>query len=248
MHPDLSRFSLQGKTILLAGASKGIGRALAEGLARAGAHVVGFGRSAQPQQTAFDYRVCDATDTTQFAALLQQCVHSHGGIDGYFHVAGVTFPSTGALQTAEEFDKTLRVNLSSAYACCAAIGQHMLARKCGSIVTVTSIGSLLAFPNNPGYVASKGGLRMMSKAIAQDLGPHGIRVNSLVPGYIHTDMTDASYSDPDKSLQRASRTMLGRWGQVDDLVGAAIFLASDASTYVTGTDLVVDGGWTAKGL
>lgn len=248
MHPDLSRFSLAGKTILLAGASKGIGRALAEGFACAGAHVVGFGRSASPAQEAFDYQVCDATDAAQFAALLQKCVHTYGAIDGYFHVAGVTFPSTGVLQTAEEFDKTLRVNLYSAYACCAAVGQHMVPRKCGSIVTVTSIGSLLAFPSNPGYVASKGGLRMMSKAMAQDLGQHGIRVNSLVPGYIHTDMTDASYSDPEKYQQRAARTMLARWGQVDDLVGAAIFLASDASTYVTGTDLVVDGGWTAKGL
>jgi NAD(P)-dependent dehydrogenase (short-subunit alcohol dehydrogenase family) len=124
----------------------------------------------------------------------------------------------------------------------------MRTQRRGSIVTVTSIGSLLGFPNNPGYVASKGGLRMMSKALALDLGKFNVRVNNLVPGYVHTDMTTASYSDPLKSKERAERTMLGRWGQVGDLIGAAIYLASDASSYVTGTDLVVDGGWTAKGL
>jgi NAD(P)-dependent dehydrogenase (short-subunit alcohol dehydrogenase family) len=89
---------------------------------------------------------------------------------------------------------------------------------------------------------------MMTKAMALDLGAGNVRVNSLVPGYIHTDMTHASYSDPRKSQERADRTMLGRWGNVNDLVGAAIFLASDASSYVTGIDLIVDGGWTAKGL
>jgi NAD(P)-dependent dehydrogenase (short-subunit alcohol dehydrogenase family) len=89
---------------------------------------------------------------------------------------------------------------------------------------------------------------MMSKALALDLGRHAIRVNCLVPGYIHTDMTAASYADPAANAERAQRTMLGRWGQVDDLVGAAVFLLSDASCYITGSDLFVDGGWSAKGL
>ena len=121
-------------------------------------------------------------------------------------------------------------------------------QKKGSIVAVTSIGSILAFPNNPGYIAAKGGLRMMSKALALDLGPSNIRVNSILPGYINTEMTATSYNDPISRESRASRTMLGRWGEANDLVGAAIFLASDASQYITGTDLIVDGGWTAKGL
>jgi NAD(P)-dependent dehydrogenase (short-subunit alcohol dehydrogenase family) len=89
---------------------------------------------------------------------------------------------------------------------------------------------------------------MMSKAMALDLGKFNIRVNSLVPGYIHTEMTNSSFNDPKKSAVRSERTMLGRWGETKDLIGAAIFLASDASAYITGTDLIVDGGWTAKGL
>lgn len=248
MQPDLSLFSLVGKTILVAGASRGIGLAIANGLAQAGATVVGFGRSTTAPSPLFHYFSCDVDDHVRFSGLVEDCKKAHGSIDGYFHVAGITIPTSGALQGILDFEKTLSINLSGAYACCSSIAQHMIAQNQGSIVTVTSIGSMLAFPNNPGYVASKGGLRMMSKAMAQDLGKFNVRVNRLVPGYIHTDMTDASYSDPEKSRERSARTMLGRWGKVDDLIGAAIFLASNASAYVTGTDIVVDGGWTAKGL
>lgn len=248
MQPDLSLFSLAGKSILVAGASKGIGLAIAEGLARAGANVVGFGRSPGIASSLFKYEQCDVLDPSEFARLVDASVQSHGAIDGYFHVAGVTVPTSGALQDTAAFADTLRINLTSAYTCCTQVGEQMIQQQQGSIVTVTSIGSMLGFPNNPGYVASKGGLRMMSKALALDLGKFNIRVNSLVPGYIHTDMTHASYNDPDKSAERAARTMLGRWGQTSDLIGAAVFLASNASAYVTGTDLVVDGGWTAKGL
>lgn len=248
MPPDLSLFSLVGKTILLAGASRGIGLAIANGLAQAGATVVGFGRTPAASSSLFQYHSCDIDDHARFSGFVEDCKNAHGSVDGYFHVAGITIPTNGAQQGILDFEKTLRINLSSAYACCSRIAQQMIEQNQGSIVTVTSIGSMLAFPNNPGYVASKGGLRMMSKAMAQDLGRFNIRVNSLVPGYIHTDMTDASYSNPDKSRERSSRTMLGRWGKVEDLIGAAIFLASSASTYVTGTDIIVDGGWTAKGL
>jgi len=248
MESSLALFSLQGKNILVAGASKGIGLSIAEGLAQAGANVLGFSRSASAPSKLFQYKSCDVQDAAQVTALVDHFAQTEGTIDAYFHVAGATFPSPDILQSPENFDKTLSINLSSAYAGCSAVAKHMIPRKAGSIVTVTSIGSLLGFPNNAGYVASKGGLRMMSKALALDLGRFNIRVNSLVPGYIHTDMTDGSYTDPQKSKERSDRTMLGRWGQVGDIVGAAIFLASNASTYVTGTDIIVDGGWTAKGL
>ncbi len=249
MLPDLSLFSLTGKTVLVAGASKGIGLAISKGLAKAGATVIGFGRSELTETSdRFSYQNCDIRHPEPFARLVAQCVEQHGSVDAYFHVAGITVPSGQALQDIASFEQTLTANLSSAYACCATVGQQMLHQQRGSIVTVTSIGSLLGFPGNPGYVASKGGLRMMSKAMALDLGKSNVRVNCLVPGYVHTDMTNASYSDPQKSKERSDRTMLGRWGKVEDLVGPAIFLASDASTYVTGTDLIVDGGWTAKGL
>ena len=248
LQADLSIFSLTGKTILVAGASKGIGLAIAEGFAQAGANVVGFGRSSASTSLLFRYKQCDVLDRSGFTSMAGACVQEYGAINAYFHVAGITEQASGGMQNIDAFEETLRVNLTSAYFCCRQVGALMMNQNKGSIVTVTSIGSMLAFPNNPGYVASKGGLRMMSKALALDLGKFNIRVNSLVPGYIHTDMTHSSYSDPEKSAIRSERTMLGRWGQTRDLIGAAIFLASDASSYITGTDLVVDGGWTAKGL
>ena len=248
MPQELSLFSLVGKTILVGGASRGIGLAIANGLVSAGAQVVGFSRSATPPTAVFRYVSCDISDEAAVDKTIVETATEFGGIDAYFHVAGISSPAATSIQNTSTFRQTLDVNLTSAYHCCIGVAGHMIPRQVGSIVVVTSIGSLQGFPGNPGYVASKGGLRMMSKALALDLGKHNIRVNSLAPGYIHTDMTEASYHDAEKSKQRADRTMLERWGKPEELVGAAIFLASDASSYVTGSDLIVDGGWTAKGL
>jgi NAD(P)-dependent dehydrogenase (short-subunit alcohol dehydrogenase family) len=248
MTEQQSAFSLAGKTIVLAGASRGIGHALANGLARAGASVTGFGRTEKIEGASFRYLRCDSNNEVEVTKLFDEIESRCNGIDGYVHVAGMTTPTRDALQSGDAFAATINTNLTGAYRCCRDVGLRMIPRARGSIVTVTSIGSVLGFPNNPGYVAAKGGLRMMSKALALDLGRHAIRVNCLVPGYIHTDMTAASYADPAANAERAQRTMLGRWGQVDDLVGAAVFLLSDASCYITGSDLFVDGGWSAKGL
>jgi NAD(P)-dependent dehydrogenase (short-subunit alcohol dehydrogenase family) len=242
-------FSLKGRVALVSGASRGIGAAIANGLAGAGATVVGCGRSANAAENAgFAYRPCDVTDTAGFRALCDGIVREHGRIDIYVHAAGITLPDAGPAAREENFDRTIEVNLSAAYRSSLAVAEAMQRQGRGSIVHVTSIGSVLGFPGNPAYVASKGGLRMLTKALALDLGPKNIRVNSLVPGYVRTAMTEKSYQDPERRRQRTERTMLGRWGEPGDLVGAAIFLASDASAYVTGQDLFVDGGWTAKGL
>jgi len=244
------RFSLLGKVALVTGASRGIGAALADGLASAGAIVVGVARSEGPQQ-AFTHPVQYlAADVTKDAQELVDRVKSQfGTVDVLINAAGVSVTSDGPDQWQAAFDTTLNLNLRAAYALCLATADLMEAKRAGgSIINVTSINSLVGFPGNPAYVAAKGGLRLLTKALAVDLGPKGIRVNALAPGYIHTDMTAASYADPVRHAQRLNHTCLGRWGEVDDLVGAAIFLASDASRYMTGQDLVIDGGWTAKGL
>ena len=118
----------------------------------------------------------------------------------------------------------------------------------GSIINITSINSMMGFPDNPAYVASKGGLRMLAKALAIDYSNRNIRVNCIAPGYIRTVMTKESYNDKEKREHRTKHTILGRWGNPEDLVGATIFLASNASSYITGIDLFVDGGWSAKGI
>ena len=124
----------------------------------------------------------------------------------------------------------------------------MKKRRNGSIIKITSINAEMGFPRNPAYAAAKGGLKMLGKALAKDWGIYGIKVNNLGPGYIKTDMTMRRFQNKKTRKQREERTLLGRWGEVDDLVGPCIFLASDASKYVTGLDLYVDGGWLANGL
>lgn len=246
--PAVARlFSLEGKVALVTGASRGIGAALADGLAGAGATVIGVARSPAPREPFRNPVRYVAVDVAKgVEGLVADIVAEFSRIDVLVNAAGVSLSAADADQALAAFDATMDVNLRGAYAACLAVAPHM--GEGGSIINVTSINSLVGFPGNPGYVAAKGGLRMLTKALAVDLGPRGIRVNALAPGYIHTDMTAGSFGDPERHAARARHTCLGRWGEVEDLVGGAIFLASDASRYMTGQDLVIDGGWTAKGL
>lgn len=243
-------FSLAGKVAIVTGASRGIGSAIADGLAAAGADVVGAGRSPQPDSPSaagVTYVSCDVTNRQALEALCAQA-DQRGRLGILVNAAGVTHPAARGATRFEAFTGALETNLAAAHAACVIAAEYMARWGGGSIINVTSIGSVLGFPDNPGYCAAKGGLRALTRALAVDYGSRGIRVNNLAPGYIHTAMTSGSFADPAEHQRRAAHTILGRWGRPDDLVGAAMFLASDASAYVTGIDLFVDGGWTAKGL
>lgn len=242
-------FRLDGLVTLVTGASRGIGQAIAQAAAQAGSTTYGIARSSPAaNESAFVYRQCDVTDSHAVAKLMEEIFAQHGRIDILVNAAGITQPDQALADPSATFKRTLEYNLTAVFECCRLVAPYMVQGSYGSIINVTSIGAELGFPGNPGYVASKGGLAAMTRALALDFGANGIRVNNLVPGYVHTAMTDASYSDPERRAARAARTMLGRWGEPEDLMGAAIFLASRASSYVTGTDIFVDGGWTAKGL
>jgi NAD(P)-dependent dehydrogenase (short-subunit alcohol dehydrogenase family) len=244
-------FSLRGRVALVSGASRGIGMAIARGFEKAGATVIGIGTSAAPAKEPvgnLSYTQCDVTDDIGFRALCDAIYRKHNGLHVYLHAAAISLPNDHSAAAIANFDKTIDVNLKAAYRCCRTVSAYMERCGGGSIINVTSIAAVLGFPGNPGYVASKGGLRLLTKALALDLADKHIRVNNLAPGYIHTAMTDKSFRDPQRYQERLARTLLKRWGTPEDLVGAAIFLASDASAYVTGQDIFVDGGWTAKGL
>jgi NAD(P)-dependent dehydrogenase (short-subunit alcohol dehydrogenase family) len=244
-------FSLHGKVALVTGASRGIGAALAEALAAAGADTVGLGRSEQPDNVCpagLEYRRCDVVDADAFSRLCADVFARKGRLDVLINAAGISLPKAEGEAALRDFERTVATNLTAVHHCCKSAAAYMKRSGGGSIVNITSIGSTLGFPGNPAYVASKGGLRMLTRALALDLAPDLIRVNNLAPGYIRTDMTEASFQDPGRHAERLQRMMIQRWGDPQDLAGAAIFLASRASSYVTGTDVFVDGSWTAKGL
>ncbi|MFN0000220.1 MAG: SDR family oxidoreductase [Burkholderiaceae bacterium] len=240
-------FSLSERGAIVTGASRGIGWAIADGLARAGATVFAVARAGRPEKTLPEgcmYRSCDVRNEADLAAVVGDLVSLAGRIDVLVNAAGIT--RSGG--TIDDFDETIATNLRAPLLAVRAVLPDMTAAGHGSIINVTSLGAHRGFPGNPGYVAAKGGLSQLTQALAYDHGASGIRVNNLVPGYIATAMTAGSYTDPVQNARRRSHTMLGRWGEPADLVGAAIFLASDASAYITGQDIVVDGGWLAKGL
>lgn len=253
--PDLSEliqrlFSLEGRSAIVTGGSRGIGAAIAGGLAAAGARVTAMARTAERPADiplAVEYRACDITAAGAFETLAEQVFSRTRRLDILVNAAAISLPSSEGSEL-DRFDRTIDVNLRCTYRICVAAARLMQRSGGGSIINVTSVNSVLGFPSNPGYVASKGGLRMLTKALAIDLAKANVRVNALAPGYIRTAMTAASHADPAQREARIARMIIPRYGEPEDIVGAAIFLASTASSYITGTDLFVDGGWTAKGL
>ncbi len=245
--PD--RFSVADAVIVVSGAGRGIGAAIAGGLAAADAHVHGI--DVRFESGALPYRTtpCDVTDDGALRALVDAVMREHGRIDGLVNAAGISLPPAASYER-NTFLETLAVNTLAPLRLgrMAAEAMRAPAARGGSIVNVTSLGAHLGFPDNPAYQASKAAVAQLTRAMAVDFGPWGVRVNSLCPGYVATAMTRASYEDPDANRARVARTVLGRWAQPDDLVGPCQFLLSSASAYVTGIELVVDGGWLAKGL
>jgi NAD(P)-dependent dehydrogenase (short-subunit alcohol dehydrogenase family) len=250
-------FSLRGRVAVVTGAARGNGRAIAEALGRAGAKVALVDLLPDVETTAAELAaegvetagiVTDITAPDQRERLAAEVTQRLGAADILVNNAGVSFPHQGLDYPDELWNKTYSVNLLAPFKLSCLFGQAMKDAGRGSIINITSLNAELAFPDNPPYVAFKGALRQLTKSLALDLGPFGIRANNIGPGYFHTQMTAGSFKDPVRNAQRSARTVLGRWGQPSDLAGLAIFLASDASSYVTGQDIYIDGGWMIKGL
>ncbi len=250
------RFSVAGKNILLTGAAGGIGMTLLEGLMGAGALVVASTRRPDTNWRGLDKKfgdrfvpvICDLADTEQIRAMIKVIEEDYNGCDVLINNASDCPHAQENHYDLTLLQNTMKVTLEAAYLLCGEIAPKMAGRGRGSIINITSINAVRAWPASPAYITSKSALRMLTKAVARDFGEYGVRANNLSPGYFHTRINEASFNDPVRHEERRSHTMLGRWGNLDDLVGPCIFLASDASAYVTGVDLHVDGGWVAKGM
>jgi gluconate 5-dehydrogenase len=243
-------FRLDGKVALVTGSSRGIGFALARALHDAGATVVLNGRdeAALEQATAeldcdgYAFDVCNADAV---AASVDRIEHDVGPIEILVNNAGVQHRAPFLDFPLDDFRRLIEVNLVSAFIVGKAVGARMALRGNGKIINICSIQSELGRPTIAPYAATKGGLKMLTRGMCADLGPLGIQVNAIAPGYFATVLTDALVRDEEFSAWVARRTPAGRWGRVEELGGAAVFFASDASNFINGQILFVDGGMTA---
>jgi gluconate 5-dehydrogenase len=251
----LERFALDGRLALVTGGGSGLGLAMARGLAEAGATVVLNGRTTGRLQAAAagleadglhaEIAAFDVTDSFAVTAAMAALEARFGSVDILVNNAGMT--RRGPLESLGDDDwrTVMATNLDAAFFAARAVVPGMKRRGRGAIINTCSLMSTLARPTTLPYAVSKGGLAMLTRGLAVELAPFGIRVNAVAPGYFKTDLTAALSADADFDAWLCKRTPAGRWGGGEELAGAAVFLASDAASYVCGQILYVDGGFTA---
>lgn len=252
---SLELFQLKGQLALVTGSSQGIGYAMAEGLGRAGAKLVINGRDQSKLEAARNELAAkgldvvaaafDVTDEAAVNTAIADIEKNHGPISILVNNAGMQFRTPLEDFPAEKFRELLRVNIESAFLVGKAVAKGMIARKAGKIVNICSVQSELGRPSIAPYTATKGAIKMMTKGMCADWARHGIQVNAIGPGYFKTPLNQALVDNPEFSSWLEKRTPAGRWGHVDELIGAAIFLTSPASSFVNGHILYVDGGITS---
>jgi gluconate 5-dehydrogenase len=251
-----SLFSLAGKTALVTGSSRGIGRALVEGLAEAGARIVVHGRDLTTLAVARDEIIArtgaevsvasfDVTDHRAVDEGITRIESQFGAIDILVNNAGIQRRGSFTEFGLADWNDLIATNLTSAFLVGQRVSRSMVERGAGKIVNIGSVQSQLGRPGIAPYAATKGGIAMLTKGMCADLGPRGIQVNALAPGYFATELTKALVDDEEFSAWVRTRTPAGRWGNTDDLVGTLIFLSSRASDFVNGQVVYVDGGMTA---
>lgn len=252
--PDLSAFSLQGKRITVTGANTGIGQGIAVAVARAGANVIGIGRSSmdetaklvEAQGVAFTPVKCDIADTKASVKMLEGLI-AEAPLDGLVNNAGIIRRADSVDFTEEDWDAVMDVNLKSMFFLCQAYAKNALAA--GRQGRIVNIASLLSFQGGirvPSYTASKHGVLGITRLLACEWAAKNVNVNAVAPGYIVSNNTEALRNDPDRSDAILARIPAGRWGVPDDIGDAAVFLLAPASNYMHGAVIPVDGGWLAR--
>lgn len=248
-------FDLSGKVALVTGARTGLGQGMALALARAGADIAALGSSPMPEtaeairQAGRRFHVLEVDLSQKFDAkeIVGSVASKLGGIDILVNNAGIIRRADLLDHSEEDWDAVLDVNLKSAFLLSQAVARHMVeTKRHGRIINVTSMLSYQGGIRVPAYTASKHGIAGLTKAMANELAPHGITVNAIAPGYMETDNTEALRNDINRNAQISARIPIGRWGKPDDLATSVLFLASPASSYVTGITVPVDGGWLVR--
>ena len=253
----MNLFDLSGKTALVTGCKRGIGYAMAEGLAEAGANIIGVSASLETHGSAIERAVtalgrtfagyqCDFSQRDQVKAFAAKVMAEHGVPDILVNNAGTIKRKPAAQHPDEYWFEVIDVNLNAQFLLSRDIGAQMIARGSGKIIFTASLLTFQGGLTVPGYAASKGGIGQLTKALANEWAASGVNVNAIAPGYISTDNTEALRDDPDRNQQILARIPAGRWGEPADFKGPVVFLASDASRYVNGEILVVDGGWMGR--
>lgn len=248
-------FDLSGRVAVVTGGNGGIGLGCAIGLARSGAEIAVWGRNQVKNQAAVATLVAlgvraigvqvDVTDREQIDAAITQTVAEFGGIDILIANAGVNLRKRPEEFSSSEWHQVMDANLTSVFDCAQAVYPEMKKRGGGKIVTIGSLTSIFGFGISPVYAAAKGAVVQLSKSLASAWGPDNIQVNSILPGWIKTDMTQRAQGDEKFTELVLERTPAGRWGTPEDLAGAAVFFSSKASNFVTGTAIPIDGGFSS---
>ena len=253
----LESFSLAGKTALVTGCKRGIGKAMAIALAEAGADILGVSatlalsgsdieKEVKTRGRSFKAYQCDFSDRTALYDFISNVKKDNPQIDILINNAGTILRKPAAEHPDEMYDKVVEVNQNAQFILTREIGKEMIARKSGKVVFTASLLTFQGGITVPGYAASKGAIGQLTMAFANEWAQHGVNVNAIAPGYISTDNTEALRNNPERSQSILARIPAGRWGEPRDFAGPTVFLCSDASSYMNGSIMLVDGGWMGR--